>query len=142
MAPRPTSSRPGNNTDWQGSGNLTYTNGGLTINWQTRFINRGRLNANVDFDGNPYPATLAINPNTQGNGQVPNTVPAYFYNDLSISYKFGKDRRYEGFLTINNLFDKDPPQIGSLVFYGIFPANPGLYDTIGRNFSGGFRFRY
>ena len=132
----------GNNTDWQGNANVNYTNGGLTINWQTRFINKGRLNGNVDFDGNPYPANILINPNTQGNGQVPNMVPSYFYSDLSVNYKFGKDRRYEGFLTINNLFDKDPPQIGGLVFYGVYPANAGLYDTIGRNFSGGVRFRF
>ena len=132
----------GGNSDWQGTANLNYTNGGLTINWQTRFINKGRLNANVDFDGTPYPANILINPNTTGNGQVPNTVPSYFYSDLSVNYKFGPDRRYEGFLTINNLLDKDPPQNGTLAFFGVYPANGSLYDTIGRNFTGGFRFRF
>ncbi len=135
----------GGNSDWQGTFNANYSNGPLTINWQTRFINKGRLNANVDFDGNPYPANILVNPNTQLNGSVPNVVPSYFYSDLTVNYKFsvlGGDRNMEAFLTINNLFDKDPPALGSLFFYGAYPTNITLYDAIGRAYSTGLRFRF
>ena len=132
----------GGNTNWQGSLNINYQNGPLTVNWQTRFINKGRLVATADEAGNPYPANLLVNPNTNGNGQVPNSVPAYFYNDLTLNYKFGRDRRFEGFLTINNLLDKDPPRIGTFFFYGVEPTNYSLYDSIGRNFTAGLRFKF
>lgn len=134
----------GGNVDWQGSFNLNYQNGPLSINWQERFINSGKINATSDAAGNPNPANAAINPNVTGNGQVPNTVPDYFYTDLSATYKFGKDRRYEAFVTIANLFNKAPPtQTGSAAFgYGVLPTNYTLYDTLGRNFTLGVRFKY
>ncbi len=134
----------GGNSDWSGTVSANYQRGPLTINWQERFINSGRIQATVDELGNPIPATSFTNPNPTGNGAVPNVVGKYFYSDLSISYKFGADNRFETFLTINNLFDKDPPQrLGSgLTFYGVYPTNYTLYDTIGRNFQGGVRFRF
>ncbi len=133
----------GGNADWTGSLNVNYQRGPLTINWQERFINKGRINANVDELGAPYPSNLLINPNTTGSGQVPNTIPAYFYADLSATYKFGKNQQFEGFLTINNLFDKDPPSaLGSYFFYGVIPTNYTLYDTIGRNYTAGVRFKF
>src|SRR5205085_2393343 len=92
----------GGNTDWQGSLNVDYRNGPFSLNIQERFINKGRINANVDDAGNPYPANVVVNPNTTGNGQVPNTVPSYFYTDLTVSYKFGKAQNLEAFMTINN----------------------------------------
>jgi outer membrane receptor protein involved in Fe transport len=132
----------GGNTDWQGSLNINYLNGPFSLNWQTRWINGGRLNANVDDDGNPYPANVIVNPNLTGNGQVPNRIGDWFYTDVTVSYKFGKDRQFESFLTVNNLFDKDPPNIGSFFFYGVLPTNYTLYDTVGRNFTMGLRFKY
>jgi outer membrane receptor protein involved in Fe transport len=132
----------GGNTDWQGSLNINYVNGPFSLNWQTRFINGGRLNANVDDQGNPYPRDAVVNPNPTGNGQVPNRIGDWYYTDLSLSYKFGKERQFETFMTVNNLFDKDPPKIGSYFFYGVLPTNYTLYDTVGRNFTMGLRFKY
>ncbi|MEO6153142.1 MAG: TonB-dependent receptor [Croceibacterium sp.] len=134
----------GGNVDWQGSFNVNYNNGPVTINWQERFINGGKITATSDSFGNPYPATALVNPNLTGNGQVPNTVPAYFYTDLSGSVKFGEAEQYEAFLVIANLFNKAPPtQTGSAAFgYGVIPTNYTLYDTLGRNFTAGVRFRF
>jgi len=132
----------GGNTDWQGSLNVNYQNGPFQLNWQTRFINGGRLNANVDDAGNPYPANVVINPNLTGNGQVPNRIGDWFYSDVTASYKFGKAQQFEAFITVNNLFDKDPPKIGSFFFYGVLPTNYTLYDTVGRNYTMGLRFKY
>src|SRR6202012_3903951 len=99
----------GGNTDWEGNMNFNYQNGPLTVNVQERFINKGRLTATIDDAGNPLSNPTFLNPNTTLTGQVPNTVPAYFYTDLAFTYKFGREQRYEAFLTIQNLFDKDPP---------------------------------
>ncbi|MBO9576402.1 MAG: TonB-dependent receptor [Sphingobium sp.] len=134
----------GGNVDWQGSFSLNYQNGPLTINWQERFIHGGKITATSDAAGNPNPANAAVNPNVTGNGQMPNWVPNYFYADLSTTYSFGKDNRYQAFLVVANLFNKAPPtQTGSAAFgYGVIPTNYSLYDTLGRNFTFGVRFKF
>jgi outer membrane receptor protein involved in Fe transport len=134
----------GGNVDWQGTFNVNYQNGPLTLNWQERFINSGKITATSDAAGNPNPANAAVNPNVTGNGQVPNTVPDYFYTDVSVTYKFGTARKLEAFLTVANLFNKAPPtQTGSAAFgYGVLPTNYTLYDTLGRNFTAGVRFAF
>lgn len=132
----------GGNTDWSGTFNVAYRNGPLTINVQERFINKGRIQATVDAQGNPIAASAIINPNPTGNGLVPNMVPSYWYTDLTLNYKFGQDRKYEAFLTVSNLFNKQPPQeLGTFLGTGVIPTNYSLYDVIGRNFTMGVRFR-
>ena len=121
----------GGDTDWSGTMGVAYRNGPLTINWQERFINKGRIQANVDEAGNPYPSNVVINPNLTLSGLVPNTVPAYWYTDLSFDYNFGQNRKYEAFLTVNNLFNKQPPQVlGTFLGYGVIPTNYSLYDVM------------
>ena len=133
----------GGNTDWSGTLDLNYRNGPLTINWQERFINKGRIQATVDEAGNPYPANAIINPNLTQSGLVPNTVPAYWYTDLSVNYRFGQKNQYEMFLNVTNLFNKQPPQaLGTFLGYGVIPTNYSLYDVTGRNFTMGVRFKY
>jgi len=133
----------GGATDWTGTFNVAYRNGPLTINVQERFINKGRIVNNVDEQGNPYPANATINPNPTQNGLVPNMVPSYWYTDLTVNYKFGQEHKYEAFLTVSNLFNKQPPQaLGTYLGLGVIPTNYSLYDTIGRNFTMGLRFRY
>ena len=133
----------GGNADWTSSLNVTYRNGQFTANVQERFINAGRINANVDAEGNPYPANAQVNANPTQNGFVPNTVPSYFYTDLSASYRFGSARNIEAFFTVNNLFDKAPPQeLGAFFGVGVVPSNYTLYDAIGRMFTLGARVRF
>jgi len=133
----------GGNADWTSSLNVTYRNGPLTANLQERFVNAGRINANVDAEGNPYPANAQVNSNPTQNGFVPNTVPSYFYTDISASYRFGSAQNIEAFLTVNNLFDKAPPQeMGAFFGVGVVPSNYTLYDAIGRMFTLGARVRF
>ena len=137
----------GGNVDWQGSLNVNYRNGPLTVNLQERFINKALINTNVSPDGTPNPYNVFVNPNgtsaATANGQTPNTVPAYFYTDLAVNYKFGKDERYEAFLTINNLFDKSPPLLGATFLpYGVLPTNYTVYDIVGRAYTAGLRFKF
>jgi iron complex outermembrane receptor protein len=133
----------GGTNDWSATLNVSYRNGPLMVNLQERFINGGRINANVDEAGNPYPANAPVNANTSLNGMVPNTVPAYFYTDLTANYTFGTERTLQAFLTVNNLFDKQPPQeLGTLFGIGVVPTNYSLYDAIGRAYTLGVRFRF
>ncbi len=133
----------GGNADWMGTLNINYRNGPLSVNLQQRFINDGRINANVDAEGNPYPANAPVNPNPTQNGMVPNTVPTYWYTDLGLNYRFGADQNIETFLTINNLFDKQPPEeLGAFFGVGVAPTNYTLYDAIGRMFTLGARVRF
>ncbi|RYZ68601.1 MAG: TonB-dependent receptor, partial [Proteobacteria bacterium] len=133
----------GGTNDWTATANVTYRNGPLNINVQERFINGGRIMANVDEAGNPYPANAPVNANPTLNGLVPNTVPAYFYTDLTANYTFGRERTVQAFLTVNNLFDKKPPEaLGTLFGVGVVPTNYSLYDAIGRNYTAGARFRF
>jgi iron complex outermembrane recepter protein len=133
----------GGTNDWGATLNVNYRNGPLMVNIQERFINGGRIQANVDEAGNPFPATAAVNSNPNQNGLVPNTVPAYFYTDLTVNYTFGGERQAQAFLTVNNLFDKQPPQeLGTLFGIGVVPTNYSLYDAIGRLFTAGVRFRF
>ncbi|MEI9964623.1 MAG: hypothetical protein WDM92_07875 [Caulobacteraceae bacterium] len=103
---------------------------------------RARNQTTVDDAGNPIPANSPVNANPTGNGLVPNPrAGGVLYTDFTASYHFGRDRRYEAFLTVNNLFDKDPPVIPTYFFYGTVATNYQTYDLIGRTYTVGLRFR-
>ena len=45
-------------------------------------------------------------------------------------------------MTINNLCDRDPPFIPSTTVGNNLPTNLSLYDTVGRAFTAGVRFKF
>ena len=127
---------------WAGTFNVGYDRGPLSINVQERYIGSGVIDITVDENGNPLPANATVNPNPTGNGLPGNKIGAYFYTDLTASFKFGPNRRYEAFITVNNLMDKDPPIIPTYFVSGTLATNAQLYDTIGRTYTAGVRFRF
>jgi outer membrane receptor protein involved in Fe transport len=71
-----------------------------------------------------------------------NEVPVVLYTDATITYDILPDAGLQGFLTINNLFDKDPPsQSASFLISGSNFANRSYYDLIGRTFTMGLHYR-
>jgi len=71
-----------------------------------------------------------------------NSVPAVFYTDLTLQYRFDAlTAENEAFLTINNLFNKAPPlfPVGSSILPSYYPRT--LYDGVGRYFTVGLRVR-
>jgi outer membrane receptor protein involved in Fe transport len=62
-----------------------------------------------------------------------NRIPAVAYVDATASYRFHE--HVQAYLTINNLFNKEPPRApnGTLCYF--YPTNPQLYDVVGRYFS-------
>ena len=62
---------------------------------------------------------------------------------MSITYKFLETEAggiVSGFINIQNLMDKEPPMVAS-TNYWYMNVNPQLYDTIGRKFYAGIRFK-
>jgi outer membrane receptor protein involved in Fe transport len=119
---------------WQGSLAVTMKIGALSIFLQERYISDG-LHREI------Y-TTSDLGPNSINR----NSVPERFYTDLTLRYAAGfGDGALDYFLTVNNLFDKDPPDSPSRAGAPIgiiLGTQPTLYDVIGRYMTAGVRFRF
>ena len=71
-------------------------------------------------------------------------VSAAFYTDLTLRAKVdvGGGKTFEPFLTINNMFDKDPPLIPGTTPGVNLPTNISVYDIVGRAYTAGVRFKF
>jgi outer membrane receptor protein involved in Fe transport len=133
----------GGGAKWGGTFSANFERGPFRLFVQERYIGGGVIDNTVDADGAPNPSNAGFNANATGNGLVPNYISAVWYTDLTATVKLrtrGVDA--EWFLTINNLFNKDPPVIPTLLFYGSYPTNSQIYDVIGRNFTTGVRLSF
>lgn len=109
---------------WRGTAQVNYDGEKFGGFLQGRFIGSGR------YDLTRGPTVVDLQ-----------DIPAQFYLDGQISAKVkagGKD--FELFLNVRNLLNHQPPftpQNGNIPV----PVNTTLYDTIGRTFRVGFKFR-
>lgn len=109
--------------------NLTmdYEIGGFGLNTNFRYVSKSRQNNGLfgpDQAGYDPALTTSI---------TDNNIPAVAYVDLGLRYNFGPDRRYQVYVNVDNLFDKDPP----------LPANgSAYYDLLGRTYKAGVRFKF
>jgi iron complex outermembrane receptor protein len=72
-----------------------------------------------------------------------NHIPAVYYTDLTVSYKLDAlGSSNELYLTVNNLFDRDPPTDVSPPTSFAQPTNRAVYDGIGQYFNFGIRFKF
>lgn len=105
-----------------------------------------KANLNLGYDLGPvrlnYSGTFIDAMDNQGN--IPafedggyNTVPSYWYHDVSATYQMNESVQFFG--GIRNLTDKDPP-----VFDNANDGNtdPNAYDVVGRYFFVGARLKY
>jgi iron complex outermembrane receptor protein len=108
--------------------NATYSLDKLRLNTQLRYL------AKLDLNADP---TLVY-------ADAP--LPSITYVDLAMTY----DAEWGGtsftpFLSVNNVFDKDPPLYASSAFIGnpgfFYPAPTG-YDLVGRYFTAGVRLKF
>ena len=119
---------------WQLNGLINYTQGGLSLTLETRYIQSGL-----------YDATL-IGPEQEGydidlpNSINTNHVDGATYMNLGARYRVSgfMDGKLEVFGAIQNLFDKEPP---------VAPSNQGatnqlLFDPLGRMYRFGFRMNF
>jgi outer membrane receptor protein involved in Fe transport len=118
---------------------------------------RWRGNLSVDYENNSFGITIAEQmignmrldiPGALAGGArvnfVDNSVGKVFYTDLTLRAKvnIGEGRKFEPFLTVNNLFDKDAPLIPGTVPGVNMPTNIAVYDIIGRAFTAGVRVKF
>jgi iron complex outermembrane receptor protein len=99
------------------SGNLVvgYDVSNVSLLLQERYIGPGKL------DNTFLPGMIADN-----------HISAVFYTDVTARVRTGPKKDLELFLTVNNLFDKDPP-IAPSIPVGLYRAtNFSLYDAFGR----------
>lgn len=127
---------------WTLNGTATYTEGPFTGTLQARYIGSGALSKTLIGPDDPRYSPTLINSISH------NRVPSRTYFTLGLNYRVrpssGKEQM-ELFGVVENLFDKDPPvapgTTGSVV-QSSYPTNPAFFDTLGRRFRVGARFKY
>lgn len=81
-----------------------------------------RLIGSGNVDNTFTPATIADN-----------HVPAVWYTDVTLRANIGEgDSKLQVFMTVNNLFNKEPPIVPSIPYGGYRATNFSLYDVVGR----------
>ena len=102
---------------WTGSVQLTASKGHFSGFVQERIVGGGKI------DNTLTPAQLADN-----------HVGAVFYTDVTIKQRFstGTQHSLDLFVTVNNLFARNPP-IAPTSPFGVYRStNPSVYDIVGR----------
>lgn len=111
---------------WRGTVSATYTTENFTLFAQERWIS----------------ASLIDPTKIQGTDVSLNNIPAVFYTDVTVKYRapisFLSDQDQEFYVTVNNVFNKEPPISGGNPTTYSVPVN-FAYDVIGRYFTVGVR---
>lgn len=121
---------------WQGNAFVTYSQGPFTGTVQVRYVGPGRYLTVTGSGG------LAIDPSDPGYDPADpdsindNSVASAIYTNLSASFDINE--QFQVFGSINNLFDKDPAVAPGGNGY---PTNPVYFDTYGRTWRLGVRFK-
>ena len=114
---------------WLVNSTLAYRGERFEANMQVRWISKSHFNNGlIGPDDAAYDPTSAISINN-------NVIPSVTYVNMGASYNFGsQENRREIYISVNNLFDKDPP----------LPAinNNAYYDLLGRTYRIGARFNF
>jgi hypothetical protein len=119
----------GGSPSWLATLNTGYSNGSFNGTLTTRYIRKGKFNAQNYEPGEspPVPAANSINDNTIG---------SVVYFNLNGSFGLGREGA-EMFVQVNNLLDRKPPLAPQLQY----PTNPVFFDLIGRTYRMGVRIR-
>ncbi len=71
-----------------------------------------------------------------------NSVDSVWYTDVTATYRLGQDAQHELYLSVNNVFNEDPPFSPQVSGTHLSWSNYSLYDTIGRFYNLGFRYSF
>lgn len=115
------------NPTWRATAQATYKQGPATLSLLMRYM----------------PDSTYSNSYIEGVSIDDNSVPAVFYTDLTGEYSFNfGDTDMEAFVTVNNLFDKDPPIIDRATYSYRTQTDPVIYDNMGRYYTLGLRLKF
>ena len=109
---------------WRASNTITYDYGPLTLRALINYVGPGGYSAQ-------FPTAKDINLYRFG-GRA--------YVDFSVQYEVA--RNFEVYGKINNAFNLDPPPIADNATLKALANSSGYYDSIGRVYGLGFRFRW
>jgi len=128
--------------DWRWLFTANYTLDPISVSWTGRYMSSGQYGGGtsryVECQPGACPDWTSYAPTIDYNH-----IASRFYHDLSITYKFLETEAggiVSGFINIQNLMDKEPPMVASTAYW-YMTVNPQLYDTIGRKFYAGLRFK-
>lgn len=114
---------------WRGTFNVNYEVGGFGLFLSEQYIGKFNLGFPAETGQNQVFADPKVKP--------------VFYTDATVSYKVPAfDGNIEMFMTVNNLFDKQPPLIPGTIPGLNLPTIISVYDTVGRAFTFGTRFKF
>lgn len=116
----------GDDPKWKASFTLNYDNESFGLTIKQRYIDSGK-----------YDVTFV-----EGIDIDDNSIPAVWYTDASFRFPVPGREETEFYLTVNNLFNKDPPLAPQVSGTHLSWSNYSLYDAIGRYYTAGFRFRF
>jgi iron complex outermembrane receptor protein len=128
---------------WKWNARATYSLGGLDASILWTHISRVSLEPFLAAAITPLstPQPGGVNPTTV---LAPfRSIPAFDYFDLSLQQAIGDNLQLT--LTVDNLFDKKPPLVGSGVGGTAFNNGntfPTVYDPVGRYFTIGARLKF
>ncbi len=108
---------------------LTYALAGFDVDYKLNFL--GPIQDTNQENGGPV-------------FQQFNNVPAYFYHDLQLSYKFGSSPAIQAYVGANNLFNKKPPFLPGQYASDVTGTNTAAdsYDVIGIFLYAGARVKF
>ena len=126
---------------WRWNGSLNYASEAFSMTFGARGVSAGVYN-NTNIECTSGCPASTVDRRTVDTNHIDGAV----FFDTSISYKLavGDSSTTELFLNVRNITNKDPaivaPGPGGFT-YEAPPANPSLYDVLGRTFRAGIRFK-
>ncbi len=125
--------------DWRISTTLGYTLDPINVTLTVRQMSSGTYNNNWITCTAGCPAST-----TQNETANFNYLKGYTYFDLGLQYRFGigEDVDATAFINVRNIMNTDPVQVAQRTNpYIQPPMNSSTYDTLGRVFRAGLRFK-
>jgi iron complex outermembrane receptor protein len=118
---------------WRWLFSASYSLDPISFSWTGRSISAGR------YQGQYIQCTTAC-PVPKGNQQTidSNVIAGAFYHDLSATLKVMEG--VQAYVNVSNVMNTKPPQVAQAAYW-YMPTNPFFYDTLGRTFYAGVRFK-
>jgi iron complex outermembrane recepter protein len=128
--------------DWRWLFSANYSLDPVSITWTGRFMGSGRYGSDIQQYIQCNPGSCPRSQNALPTIDY-NHIDSRFYHDLSITYdvmEIGDGGNLQTYLNISNLFHQKPPIVANAAYW-YMTVNPQMYDTVGRRFYAGVRFR-